>query len=374
MRSIMEHKNNIKYWFGSILIVSTIMGIFILNLLIPDHTYSKSERRELEQAPTLSLNSFFQSEVSDAFESYSMDQIVFREGFRRIKSMVHYYVMQQKDNHGIYIADGYASQILYPLDETSIQTAVEHFQSIYDTYLWDKEVSIYASVVPDKNYFLADENDYLSIDYEAMFQKFEEGMEYATYIPLTDCLSVSDYYKTDTHWKQTELLSVAEKIASSMNINLAEESSYQRMDTKVPFYGVYYGQSALPLKSDEISYLTNETLDACKVYNYETNEESKVYHLEKLDSDDPYEMFLSGAAPLLEIENPKGILGKELIVFRDSFGSSLVPLLLSDYAKITLVDTRYISSSYLGAYIEFDHQDILFLYSTLVLNNSYSLK
>ena len=51
-----------------------------------------------------------------------------------------------------------------------------------------------------------------------------------------------------------------------------------------------------------------------------------------------------------------------------------MPLLVEDYAKITLVDIRYIYSGVLGNYIEFEDQDVLFLYSTLVLNNSETLK
>ena len=34
---------------------------------------------------------------------------------------------------------------------------------------------------------------------------------------------------------------------------------------------------------------------------------------------------------------------KELVIFRDSFGSSLSPLLVKYYKKITLIDNRYIS-------------------------------
>ena len=66
--------------------------------------------------------------------------------------------------------------------------------------------------------------------------------------------------------------------------------------------------------------------------------------------------------------------GKELIIFRDSYGSSLAPLLLSSYSKITLVDTRYISPTILGNYINFDNKDVLFIYSISIINNSYSLK
>jgi len=49
-------------------------------------------------------------------------------------------------------------------------------------------------------------------------------------------------------------------------------------------------------------------------------------------------------------------------------------LLLSSYSKITLVDTRYISPTILGNYIDFSNKDVLFIYSISIINNSYSLK
>ena len=57
-------------------------------------------------------------------------------------------------------------------------------------------------------------------------------------------------------------------------------------------------------------------------------------------------------------------------MFRDSFGSSIAPLLVENYKKIILIDLRYISSKILGSYIEFKDQDVLFLYSTVVLNQN----
>ena len=84
-------------------------------------------------------------------------------------------------------------------------------------------------------------------------------------------------------------------------------------------------------------------------------------------------MFLSGPLSLVTIENPKCISGKELIIFRDSFASSIAPLLAEGYTKITLADIRYLRSDFLDRFIAFKDQDVLFLYSTLVLNNSKSL-
>ena len=89
---------------------------------------------------------------------------------------------------------------------------------------------------------------------------------------------------------------------------------------------------------------------------------------------DKYDVYLSGATSLMVIENPSSTEERELIVFRDSFASSLIPLLVKSYSKITLVDTRYISPKILDRYIEFSNQDILFVYSTLIINNSVSLK
>jgi len=76
----------------------------------------------------------------------------------------------------------------------------------------------------------------------------------------------------------------------------------------------------------------------------------------------------------LEITNPNVNNGKELVIFRDSFGSSLTPLLLDGYSKVTLVDIRYIASDLIGDYITFDDQDVLFVYSTSVLNSSAMFK
>ena len=89
-------------------------------------------------------------------------------------------------------------------------------------------------------------------------------------------------------------------------------------------------------------------------------------------------MFLSGArVSLVVIENPNATTDKELIVFRDSYGSSLIPLLAEGYSKITAVDLREITVAQLLNQNLIDLEsadDVLFIYSTLILNNGRSLK
>ena len=93
-----------------------------------------------------------------------------------------------------------------------------------------------------------------------------------------------------------------------------------------------------------------------------------------LEGEDPYSVFLSGSKSLLTITNPSADTDRELVIFRDSFASSLAPLLTSAYAKITLVDIRYVQPERLGRWLTFDSQDVLFLYSVSVLNHSETLK
>ena len=97
---------------------------------------------------------------------------------------------------------------------------------------------------------------------------------------------------------------------------------------------------------------------------------SGVYDEKKLGEMDSYDVFLSGSTPLVTIENDNCETKKELIIFRDSFSSSLAPLLVEEYNKITLIDTRYVSYEIIGDFVDFENCDVLFMYSTLVINNS----
>ncbi|MCM1193681.1 MAG: hypothetical protein NC123_17740 [Butyrivibrio sp.] len=348
------------------------LGFFVWCLLKAPNDVSDSERRPLAKMPAFSVSSVLSGKFMQDFESFCMDQFPLRNGFRTLKSVAARYLFGQRDVGGIYTARGYVSRLEYPMDSASLENAAARFRRIYDKYLAGRDVNIYLSVIPDKNYFLAEQNGYPAMDYEAFVSCLREQTDYMEYIDIFDCLELSDYYKTDTHWRQEKITGVAEKLAEEMGISLSGQYSFTLLEN--PFYGVYYGQSALPLPAEQIYYLESDILDSCEVYDYETKEEIPVYDMEKAWGKDPYEMFLSGSKSLLTIRNPAKAADRRLIVFRDSFGSSIAPLLAEGYGEVTLIDIRYLSGELLGNFVEFDNSDVLFLYSTLVLNNSETLK
>lgn len=339
----------------------------------PD-TYSDSERRTLAVFPVLSEETLRDTTFMTAFEAYTLDQFPMRDTFRSIKAVASLKLFRQKDNNDIYTVNGYTSKLEYPLQEKMLTYAAEKFLSLYDRYLADTDCKLYFAVVPDKNYYLAKENGYLSMDYDVFYRTMQENTSYMEFIDLRPWLSIEDYYYTDTHWKQPQLLSAAQKISARMGNELTWE--YEEKVAAQDFYGVYAGQSALRLKPDTLSYLTNDKLEACRVVSYATGKPVKtvLYQPDKAKGKDPYEFFLNGSEPFLEIYNPHAATDKKLVVFRDSFGSSFVPLLVESYSQVTVIDIRYMDSSFLSSFITFDEQDVLFLYSTLVLNSSTSLR
>lgn len=358
-------------------VVAYVMSFFFLGLSLlvwckGADAESESERRKLAQFPKLSPETIVSGEFMEEFEAYTLDQFPFRDAFRSLKATSTFYVFGQKDNHGIYVTEGHAGKMEYPLRQEAVGRAMERFRYVYEKYMEGTDVAMYFSVIPDKNYFLAGQNGYLTMDYDAFYEMVKEKADFMKYIDITNLLSIEDYYQTDLHWKQEKLEKVAKEIATGMGVSLTGQYEVKTLDK--PFYGVYYGQSALPLEAEEINYLSNDLLEQCVVYDYQNGKNIAVYDMEKAYGKDPYEMFLSGSLSLIKIENPAASTDKELILFRDSFGSSLAPLLVEGYATVTLVDIRYIHPDMLGRYMEFDNQDVLFLYSVPVLNHGEAIK
>ena len=57
--------------------------------------------------------------------------------------------------------------------------------------------------MPDKNYFVSGDN--LKLDYQKMKDIMKEQLDFAEYIDIFDELKLSDYYITDSHWKQENI-------------------------------------------------------------------------------------------------------------------------------------------------------------------------
>lgn len=343
--------------------LSFITIFSISHLVLKDDIVSNTERRKLKTFPKFSLTSDYITEIDD----YLLDHFPLRDTFRSIKAKFNYNILNKLDNNGIYLKDNYIFKSNYPTNNKSISNFINKTNKVKD--MFNKDNNVYMLVVPDKNYYLKDEN-FLHIDYDYIYSEISKLS--IKNIDIRNIMELNDYYETDTHWRQEKLDRVVKRISENMNFE------YKDVDYKInsydKFYGVYYGESAINRNPEVIKYLTNNIIDNASVKYLENKDLNKVYNIDNLTSLDSYEVYLDGASAFIEITNENSLNDKELVIFRDSFGSSIAPLLIPYYKKITIIDNRYINSDNFKNYIEFNNQDILFIYSTLIINDSFSLK
>ena len=337
--------------------------IFFSNILIKDKQVSISERRKLTQFPKITFKNIVDGKVTQTFEKYATDQFLARDFFRSVKAFNSIEILKQKDNNKLFEKEGAIYKIEYPLNTNNVKKSAAKINAVCDRYL--KNNHVYYAIIPDKNYYLKND-DHLKMDYNELQKIMKNEIKNMQYIDISNSLRLEDFYKTDLHWRQENLQKVVNTIQNGMNL---EKNAFQIQYDKIDvgdFYGVYYGQLGIKVSPDKMYILSNQNIENCITYNYETKKSGKIY--DKKPSSDKYDIYLSGATPLITIKNPNANNNKELLLFRDSFGSSLAPLLVENYSKITLIDLRYISSQLLDQYIQFENQDVLFLYSTLILN------
>ena len=348
----------ITYLFIIYIFIFSILGI-----IIKDKEISETERRKLSTFPKYTLN----SEYVTKLDKYLLDHFPIREQFRSIKANFNYKILNKLDNNNIYLSDNYIFKSEYPTNKQSISNFINKITK-FKTNLTENN-NTYIMIIPDKNYYLNTKN-FLHIDYNYIYQEIDK-LNINT-IDIRNIMNISDYYETDTHWRQEKLDKVVKEMDKVMNFNY-QNINYQE-NIYNNFYGVYYGESAINRNPEQLIYLTNNNINNIRVNYLENKNLNKIYSLDKLNSLDSYEVYLDGASSFIEIYNDNSISNKELVIFRDSFASSITPLLTNYYQKITLIDNRYIDSKNYLNLIEFNDQDILFMYSTLIVNNSSTLK
>ena len=358
--------DKIKDIVVTIIFLFTIIALFLINVIKENTDISVAERRKLATMPELTTKSLFDGTYFKKFDSYVTDQFVERDAFRKIKIDIELSTKGEYNN--LYLYDDYIIEEIFPLNSNSINNLTSKINYIKDTYLNDNS-NIYYTIIPDKNYFVNNGN--LKLNYNKLQDMMKNNLTNINYINIFDKLTLDNYYKTDTHWKEEDLFNVANTIANQMNFDITNNNVVNTITT---FKGSYAGRLSVTKDIDTIKTISNTSTLNSSVYNYETKKYTDIYDYTKINSLDKYDIYLSGAVPIIDIINNNTSSDKELIVFRDSYGSSLIPLLIEGYKKITVIDIRYISSKILNKYIDFNDQDVLFMYSILTINNSFSIR
>ena len=354
-------------------ILALILAFFSVGSWMNKATFSQSERRKLAVLEPLTVNKVMDGAFQNSLDDYLSDHLPYRSELLSSRSWILKNVFGALDDAGIVLKDGSLIAVEREIHSDSLEHAAKIFSTIMEKDLKSTDCKVYFTIIPDKSYFL-EKDEYLNMDYDLFMEEARACFTGMEEIPLTDTLALSDYYFTDPHWKQENLIDTAKRLADSMQVKILED--YSEQTVVEDFMGQTGGRTGLKGQKDEIQVLWNESMKDWSVYRFDTGKpvKSEIYDPAKANGRDPYEVFLGGPAGMLEIENPHGPKDRELVAFTDSFGLSLMPLLASGYSKTTLIDLRNLPHYRLDKVIDFKNQDVLFAYSTSVLNASETIK
>ena len=146
------------------------------------------------------------------------------------------------------------------------------------------------------------------------------------------------YFRTDHHWTHLGAYEAYKVFEESMGRTPIPYDSFNYKKVSDSFYGTMFSRAldngAVP-DSIEIPEVPGSSIVKAG------EDEIPLYDMEKLDEKDHYAIYFGGNYPVVTIMNPYRSEEKKLLVFKDSFANSFVPLLINEYSDITMIDPRY---------------------------------
>ena len=343
-----------------------IGGFFVLNLLLPDKTFSEKENRQLQTLPKFSFSSLFSGSFATRFESYCSDQFAGRDVWIETKAGAEL-AQGKQQNNGVFLCVG--DRLLEPFtapEKDTITRAVQSVGSLSDTgvpvslALIPTAAQIYADILPDG----APNDDQQAVFDSAYSQTALETVDISSVLAAHAGEYI--FYRTDHHWTSLGAYYAANALRSSWGLPEIDQATLMPETVSDSFCGTLYSSSgffwiapdkmetliAAPESSSVTRYETNGTEQTLPLYNYD-----------KLTIKDKYTFFLGGNIPRAVVET-----GTEnapsLLILRDSYADSLVPFLTDAFSEIHLIDLRYYTGSVREYIAENAVDRVLLLYST----------
>ncbi len=344
-------------WLQTLLFLFFIAALFLLNLILPDRTFSEQENRMLQTAPKFSLSSLFSGSFTSSFETYVTDQFALRDTWTSLKARAEL-CSGKRDNNGVFLCEN--DTLIEPYTapkQSDLEFSLDAINTLSDT----AGVPVYFALIPSACEIWSDKlptgapND-SQLDTIASAYAYVRAKTIDIFSALDSHRKEAIFYRTDHHWTTRGAYYGYTAIAEAMGFVPTALSEYTERTVSDSFYGTAYSASGYSWVSpDSISVFVPE--DGVSVTNYPegTAEISSMYVEAFLEAKDKYKFFYGGNTPLLTIETEQKE-APSLLILRDSYMDALSPFLTAHFSKIHIVDLRYFKTS-LHAYISSEDID-----------------
>ncbi|MCR4658276.1 MAG: hypothetical protein K5770_18905 [Lachnospiraceae bacterium] len=380
-------KNNITS-----ILFGTVLAAGLLGYLVkPDAGFSEFENRYLKQRPSVTLSGIMDGSFMSEFETYTSEQIPFRETFIKLKAVIERAEFKLENNG---IIRGNDNQLFEKL--LSYNKNLERNEGIIASFAEKADRDFYAAVIPNSFEIQGDRmpRGVPKVSEKSALDEFYlklSSFPHCKTVDLYDMLSLhSDeeiYYHTDHHWTSLGAYYGYLRLCDEMGLSPVDMGSLKK-ESAEGFYGTYYSKyKGVGIKPDSIDYYDTPSLSYVNLDDNSSHD--GLYDTEKLSVYDKYAMFMYGNPGMAVIEKDgKGREGskgsgqeqdpgtKSLVLFKDSYANCLIPFLTYNYDRIVIIDLRYFGGSTAEILSGNSGADVLLLYNFMHLSedsNFYKL-
>ena len=385
--------------------VALLFAFALLFIVFPKREFSDNENRVLSSCPVPSLESISDRSFMDSFEDYISDQFPMRDELLSFSVLTSRLEGKKQINDVIYATEGHDDIRLIdvykkPINADKFIDAVSRLRDgvknaditvmIVPTAYWLYEDEMPRTIAAEDRPLQKDTFEYMCKGISAL----SDGSDTSTELRIVEDIygslkegrdsGANMFYRTDHHWTMQGAyrgylalapyleLPVNEGILSGMRE--VSDSFYGTSWSKVVDYGVTPDRIEIyesPNWKNNVTVTYKDTGESCDL----------PYNMDYLDKKDKYSIFLNNQHPLVTIRNRNADLqrtdGKEhsaIVVIKDSYANSLVPMLIDSYETIWVFDPRY----YRGSITEWINEhpevkDVLVIYNLSTMDNDRGL-
>ena len=360
-----------KYCIFITTLFCAFIGLFLVaNAAAPDREFSEMENRNLEQMPTLSVNTLLSGEFMKNFETYTTDQFVGRDAWIGLKSSTER-ALGKKENNNVYFCD--QNTLITRFDQPDAAKVTENLNYV-NTFVENVDIPVTFSLIPTQACIWADRlpEGAPNASQTALLEQAQAAVPGATwadlYTPLMAHKDENIFYRTDHHWTSLGAYYGYTALADALGYTPVPLDTYTETVRSTEFYGTVFSSSGVRwVNPDTITTYVPDTGITVTSYTYDSSgnpveEPRALYDTSFLSVKDKYSMFLGGNQSLGVVKTPNADKPK-LLILRDSYTDSLVPFLSPHFSEIHLIDLRYYKLSLADYIQQNDIDQALVLYS-----------
>lgn len=306
--------------------------------------FSEMENRTLAKKPELSKEKLFSGELDEDVEEYMSDHVFLKDAMMCFRTTCDYFSGKTLQNGVYFSKDGYLLQ-RFTEDEANFSKNVSYLNDFAEKINVPTDLILAPNSVcvnKDKLPAFACTDDQRKAAEELRAQLSSKINLFDAYETLTalQAQGIQAYYRTDHHWTASGARAVCDNWLISQG--LSPTSADFRLHSVGDFYGTLYSKApAAFVKPDGFAFFENKNI-GCKVeYLNEGKTADSCMDESFFDKKDKYASYFGGNFAKIKITSSCKS-GKSILVLKDSYANSLIPLLTEQFSEIYVIDLRYL--------------------------------